>query len=76
MLSSQLGICSRKWEMTNIIFMEVTTPVIAQKTVDASFYPNKVFLGEVLKNEIIKEGKKGPLRSQTEKYCTEKINIA
>lgn len=44
--------------------MEVTTPVIAQKTVDASFYPNKVFLGEVLKNEIIKEGKKGPLEAK------------
>lgn len=75
MLSWQLGNCSRKREMTNIIFMEVTALVIVQKTVDASLYLNAVFLGEVLKNEIIKEGKKGPLRSQTEKYCTEKIKI-
>lgn len=44
-------------------------------TVDASFYLNAAFSGEVLKNEIIKEGKRGPLRSQTEKYCTEKIKI-
>lgn len=59
MLCWQLGNCSRKWEMTNIIFMKVTAPVIVQKTVDASFYLNAVFLGEVLKNEIMKEGKKG-----------------
>lgn len=47
--------------------MEVTAAVIVRKTVDASFYLNAVFLGEVLKNEIVKEGGKGPLRSQTEK---------
>lgn len=61
--------------MINIIFMEVTAPVIAQKSIHASFYPNAVFLGEALKNETIKEEKKGPLRSQTEKYCTKKIKI-
>lgn len=38
--------------------MKVTAPVIVQKTVDASFYLNAVFLGEVLKNEIMKKEKK------------------
>lgn len=74
-LSGQLVNCSKKWETMDIIFMEVTAPAIIWKTVDASFYLNAAFSGEVLKNEIIKEGKRGPLRSQTGKYCTEKIKI-
>lgn len=55
--AQRLRNCSRKWEMTNIIFMEVTPPVIVQNTIHVSFYLNAVGL-EVLKNGTIKEGEK------------------
>lgn len=70
-IACPVGNC-RKWGMTKIIFMEVTPPVIVQKTVNLSFYLNAVFLGEVLTNEIIKEGRNYLLEAKLENIAPRK----